>query len=149
MRVAPARAEAAQLSPLTPIEEFYPPQLSPSGPCSLGAALGLLNDSLDHDLIPDSVDLGRYGDRRPIVLIFMGDGNPKDEWQPQLKRLLDRKPQPMVWGIAAGNAIDNTLLQQLAPGRCMTLDAFMRDNFPRGFFLTHGVPVPKSAPPRI
>lgn len=56
---------------LEPIEEFQPPQLSASGTTALGAALRVLQQSLDNDVKP-AVKGGGKGDWKPLVFILTG-----------------------------------------------------------------------------
>ncbi len=69
--------EARCIAPLTPVEEFRLPPLSvpESGPTHTGAALRLLCDCLQHDIVKSSP--AQKGDWKPL-LFLMTDGKPSD-----------------------------------------------------------------------
>lgn len=97
-------ADQVSQSPLTPMAQFVPPQLSVAGRgVSLGAALHLLNESLDRDIILN-VPSGK-GDYTPIVFLLM-DSPPTDDWQPEAQRLRSRSTaRPLhIIGLAIGDA---------------------------------------------
>ncbi len=109
----------------TPITQFTYPSTLPGGDArSFGAALTILNQSLDHDLMPNSPI--RRGDYRPFVFILIA-GNPTDEWRGEAQRLAARRgsarPQ-QVCAITFGEHIDIDALRQIArmvlPARDMT-----------------------------
>lgn len=69
--------EARCLTPLTPLEEFKLPEIiaPESGPTHTGAALKLLSEILERDLIRSTSE--RKGDWKPLLFI-MTDGKPSD-----------------------------------------------------------------------
>lgn len=69
--------EAQCLAPLTPLEEFRLPEIvaPESGPTHTGAALKLLTEIMDRDLVRTSA--GKKGDWKPL-LFLMTDGKPSD-----------------------------------------------------------------------
>lgn len=82
--------EAKEVLPLTPIEDVILPEISvpDSGPTFLGAALELLIQRVDRDVIHGNAE--RKGDWRPL-LFLMTDGSPSDlqlyrEMIPEVKR---------------------------------------------------------------
>lgn len=106
-------SDVATQTPLTPVTHFEPPQLMAGGATALGAALHQLNDSLDHDLVPNSPE--RKGDYRPLVFL-MTDGAPTDTWEPEVQRLKSRTQATAaaVVALAIGADADIKLLQQIA-----------------------------------
>lgn len=115
----------AEMSNLVPIREFTPPRLLAGGGAALGAALHLLNQSLDRDLIPNQ--LTRKGDFRPLVFIAL-EGMPTDSWEAEAHLLQSRsrfRPFRIV-GFTVGHDADMALLQQLA-GEIHSLDAVTPD----------------------
>jgi uncharacterized protein YegL len=69
--------EARELFPLTPLEQVQVPeiQVPESGPTFLGAALNLLIQRVERDVIRSSA--GQRGDWLPLVFV-MTDGSPSD-----------------------------------------------------------------------
>lgn len=69
--------EARCLTPLTPLENFQTPKITApdSGPTHTGAALKLLCEIMDRDIVKGTAD--RKGDWKPILFI-MTDGKPSD-----------------------------------------------------------------------
>ena len=61
-------ADHADQYPMTPIDQFQPPALNAAGPTSMGAALRLLIQSIEQDLIPNTAI--QHGDFRPLVRLF-------------------------------------------------------------------------------
>jgi uncharacterized protein YegL len=107
-------AETAYQMDLVPIGSFSPPQLSANGRTSLGAALGLLNQSLDQDLVPNAP--GQKGDYKPLVFLLT-DGQPTDSWQTEAQHLATRtvnRAQNIV-ALAIGSDADIGVLQQITP----------------------------------
>ncbi len=80
-------SEAREVFPLTPLEQVRIPEIAvpASGATFLGAALDLVVQRVDRDIIHSSED--RKGDWRPLLLI-MTDGSPSD-----LQRYRDLIPQ--------------------------------------------------------
>ncbi len=85
--------------PLTELTQFNPPQLQAGGATSLGAALRLLGDSLDKDIISNSAD--RKGDYKPLVFL-MTDGLPTDNWEAAADAIKNRSKQKVATIIAVG-----------------------------------------------
>jgi uncharacterized protein YegL len=110
--------DSAYQTDLEPIQQFSPPQMTAQGLTALGAALKLLNDSLDRDIIPNQP--GRKGDYKPLVFVLT-DGQPNDSWQPEAQRLASRNPHPNVFGLAIGDDADENMLKQVAKAGVLKL----------------------------
>lgn len=105
--------QAYQLD-MVPITHFTPPQLFASGTTALGAALHLLNESLERDLIPNVP--GQKGDYKPLVFVLT-DGQPSDQWQQEAEALRGRvtSGRPLnIIGLAIGDDADTSVIQQIA-----------------------------------
>lgn len=76
--------EAQQIVPLKELTSFTPPQLVTSYGTFLGAALRLLRQAMEREIIPNKP--GQKGDYKPIVFL-MTDGHPVDEWQSEAQAL--------------------------------------------------------------
>lgn len=97
--------------PLTGLDLFHPPSLQASGSPTLGAALRLLNDSLDTDVIQPSATV--RGDYRPFVLIFVAT-NPADEWREPARLLRERThPRVNVVVVACGSEVNEPDLTEI------------------------------------
>ncbi|MBX9580181.1 MAG: VWA domain-containing protein [Gemmataceae bacterium] len=70
------RAELA--APLTELLEFQPPKLRMGSGTALGAALRMLVQCLDRDVVQSSAT--QKGDWKPVVLVLT-DGEPTDDWE--------------------------------------------------------------------
>jgi uncharacterized protein YegL len=92
-------SEACQIIPLTELPKFNAPALSASGSTPLGAALRLLNDSLDSDIVANSPE--RKGDFKPLMFLFT-DGEPTDEWGAQALALKSRTHRKLANIITLG-----------------------------------------------
>ena len=68
--------QAKQLTPLTEIAMFQPPQLRATGTTQLGDALALLADKIDQEVQKTTHDI--RGDWKPLIFI-MTDGAPTDD----------------------------------------------------------------------
>ncbi len=105
--------QARIVTPLTELVQFNPPQLQAGGARVMGAALRLLREALDHDIIPDSPS--HKGDYKAMVLL-MTDGLPSDfdVWQHEVNVLKNR-----TWDICTivamgcGGGVDQDMLKQL------------------------------------
>jgi uncharacterized protein YegL len=105
--------QAYQLD-MVPITHFTPPQLFASGTTALGAALHLLNESMESDLIPNTP--GRKGDYKPLVFLLT-DGQPSDQWESEATRLRERAAsgRPLnIIGLAIGDDADIGVIQRIA-----------------------------------
>jgi uncharacterized protein YegL len=78
---------AQQIVQLCSVEDFKPPTLKADGYTALGAAMTLLDQSLDRELKPNTE--GRKGDYRPLVFLLT-DGAPTDEWRGPVAKIKAR-----------------------------------------------------------
>ncbi len=92
-------SEAKMVVPLTELTQVQIPYLQASGSTSLGAALGVLNHSLDHDVRPNSPT--QKGDYKPLVFL-MTDGMPTDYWEQAADAIKQRPKQKVATIIALG-----------------------------------------------
>jgi uncharacterized protein YegL len=109
--IIPFESQAYQMD-LVPIQQFTAPQFSAGGGTALGAALKLLNDSLDSDLITNQP--GQKGDYKPLVFLLT-DGQPGDSWQGEAQRLKSRTTGKTanVVALAIGPDADVNMLKQV------------------------------------
>ena len=114
--------EAEQMVPLTELLDFSPPELSAGGWSAMGAALRLLNEVLDREIIPNTP--GRKGDYRPLAFL-MTDGRPSDGWKRASKALRSRPYAKLANLIAlgCGPKADMEVLGQVADVALSTEDA--------------------------
>ena len=102
-------SSAKQLIPLTELSQFVPPQLQASGCTALGAALRLVADCADKEVVKNTPET--KGDWRPMVFI-MSDGQATDDVNAAIPEFKKRK-----WGIvvacAAGIGADTNELQSI------------------------------------
>jgi uncharacterized protein YegL len=68
-------SEARQTVPLTELSQFNPPTLAATGTTSMGAALKLLSERIEAEVIKTTADT--KGDWKPVVFL-MTDGSPTD-----------------------------------------------------------------------
>jgi len=105
--------EAEQVVPLTGLLVFSPPELSAGGWSAMGAALRLLNEVLDREIIPNTP--ARKGDYRPLVFL-MTDGRPSDGWK-RASKALRKRPHAKLANLIAlgcGPKADMAVLAQVA-----------------------------------
>ncbi len=105
-------AKAEMVVPLTEIGSFVPPEFKTRQSTSLGAALRLLNESLDRDLIPNSGE--RKGDYKPLVFLLT-DGEPTDAWQEPARQLQNRKSGKVgsIIGLGCGDRVDLGVIKEV------------------------------------
>jgi len=100
-----------QVSPLTELGAFQPPNLSAGGGTSLGAALKLLAQCIDKEVLKAGET--QKGDWKPLVFL-MTDGQPTDNWQQAAADLKNKKPAPAnIIACAAGDGADEFMLKQV------------------------------------
>ena len=108
---------AEQLIPLTPLNQFNPPQLTAGGMTSLGEALKLVADCAEREVVKNTPDA--KGDWRPLVFLLT-DGCATDDVSKGLAEFKKRK-----WGIvvacAAGSGADTAELSKITEA-VVTLD---------------------------
>ena len=100
--------------PLTPLLEFHPPDLQAAGTTSLGAAIRMLNKSLDQDLVIGS-EAGK-GDWKPLVFLLT-DGEPTDNWVPAVELLHNRTEKKVgtMVVLGCGEQINQETLLKITP----------------------------------
>lgn len=101
---------ARQVTPLTELAGFTPPELAASGTTSFGGALKLLLNCMDREVKKGTPD--QKGDWKPLVFILT-DGQPTDQWQGVADDLKKRRPANIV-AVACGNGADTTILKQVS-----------------------------------
>lgn len=108
---------------LVPIDQFVPPTLEAGGRRVLGAALNLLANSIEHDLVVTDPKRGIHGDYRPLVFLIT-DGPPEDEYLGARKRLdaLRGNLRPTIVALGAGPDVDLNVLRQITPNVFMMHD---------------------------
>lgn len=108
---------AAVISPLTEVAMFQAPTLKASGLTALGAALGLLAERIEADVVKNTPS--QKGDWKPLVFL-MTDGEPTDDWRPGLERLR-QVPTGVIVACAAGPRASTEVLKQITEA-VVTLD---------------------------
>lgn len=102
---------AKTLVPMVEVVSFYPPKLPLGGGTSLGAALDVLMDSIDKDVVKTTPD--RKGDWKPIVYLFT-DGRPTDNSTQSLSRWVNSyaKKSTLI-AVGLGKSADLGVLRKL------------------------------------
>lgn len=100
---------AKQTVPLTELFSFQEPALSVEGITSLGAALKLLAEKIDTEVLKTTAEM--KGDWKPMVFIFT-DGMPTDDIRQGIEALRKAKTAIVV-ACAAGPKADDTILKQI------------------------------------
>lgn len=100
---------AQQIIPLTDLATFQMVDLRASGTTALGAALSLVAERIDNEVM--STTLERKGDWKPLVFI-MTDGIPTDDWRQGLAAFSKKKTAFTV-ACAAGSGVDTNILKQI------------------------------------
>jgi len=123
-------ADQAYQTAFVPITQFTPPALQANGACAFGGALHLLNESLDHDIIPHR---GRKvkGDFKPLVFLLT-DGHFTDHWQTEAQRLMSRN----VYTIGIGVGADMNVIRQITRAAMLMQDFSFQ--IIRGLFSGYG-----------
>jgi uncharacterized protein YegL len=101
--------EARQIVPLTELHSFTPPDLHVAEGRVLGAALKLLSQSIDSEVIKQSAN--EKGDWKPIIFILT-DGSPTDRWQ-EAAADLKSKFRPNIIAVACGDGADINVLKSI------------------------------------
>ena len=101
---------ASQAVPLTELALFQVPQFQASGQTSMGAALSLLADRINAEVVKTTAEV--KGDWKPLVFL-MTDGQPTDSWRKGLEALRKVKTGIIV-ACAAGPGADTNLLKEVA-----------------------------------
>jgi len=98
---------------LTPIDKFQPPTLSASGMTAMGAALRLLAQSIDQDLLMNTPT--QHGDFRPLVFLLT-DGAPTDNYKDAIQKLqsLRGSQKPTIVALGCGDAVNKNMLREVS-----------------------------------
>ena len=102
-------SNAQQITPLTELAMFQPPTIDAGGGTALGAALSLLAQKVDTEIIKTTQDV--KGDWKPIVFL-MTDGEPTDNLEKGLADFKTRK-FGMVVACAAGQGANTNTLKKI------------------------------------
>lgn len=112
---------------LTELMAFTPPTLKAEGNTPLGAALRLLNQSIDHDVL---LNTGQHtGDWKPLIFLFT-DGEPTDDWRVpagELKARTRAKAANII-AVGCGSSANVTMLKEITETVML-----MKDVNPRTF----------------
>lgn len=120
--------EAKQATPLTEITAFQTPGLQASGQTSMGAALEMLCQCIDNEVVKTSPD--KKGDWKPLVFI-MSDGAPTDNLDKGLDDLKSRNFAMIIACAAGPNA--NVPVLQLITDNVVRLDSLDSESI-KAFF---------------
>ncbi|MDR2300811.1 MAG: VWA domain-containing protein [Deltaproteobacteria bacterium] len=105
-------AKARVVTPLTDIGNVKPPILSIKPGTSLGAALDLLGQSIEKNLVKNTAET--KGDYKPLVFILT-DGQPTDDWTSAVSKLKNVTPHvATIYGIGCGDEVDFETLSKIA-----------------------------------
>jgi uncharacterized protein YegL len=99
---------------LTPLDQFQPPSLSASGSTAMGAALGLLAQSIQQDLVLNDPSRHQHGDFRPLVFLLT-DGMPTDSYKDALQKLksLRGSYRPTIVALGCGSQVKTSMLHEV------------------------------------
>jgi len=105
--------EPRQIVPLTEVISFNPPALEARGWSAMGAALRLLDQRLDEEILTNSEE--QKGDYKPQVFL-MSDGRPSDAWKMAVKTLRKRHTNTLgtIIALGCGPKADLETLSQVA-----------------------------------
>lgn len=111
-------SSATQTVPLTDLASFQIPEIAAGGCTALGAALDLVCDCAEREVVKSTSDV--KGDWRPMMFL-MTDGVPTDNPKSGIDRF-----RKMKWGVAvscaAGSGADTKLLERITPECVVSLD---------------------------
>lgn len=102
-------SEATQSVPLTELITFQLPEMEARGTTAMGAALTLLNDRVNSEVIKTTPE--RRGDWRPLVFLLT-DGIPTDDLQAGINAL-DKSKLGIFVACAAGPHADTSQLKKI------------------------------------
>lgn len=102
---------AKTIAPMVEVVSFYPPKLPLGGGTSLGAALDVLMDSMDKNVIKTTSE--KKGDWKPIVYLFT-DGHPTDNFAQSVSRWNSSyaKKSNLI-AVGLGKSVDLSILRRL------------------------------------
>lgn len=111
-------SSATQTVPLTDLAFFQIPEIAAGGCTALGAALDLVCDCAEREVVKSTSDV--KGDWRPMMFL-MTDGVPTNNPKSGIDRF-----RKMKWGVAvscaAGSGADTKLLERITPECVVSLD---------------------------
>jgi uncharacterized protein YegL len=123
-------AKARQVVPLTEVQAVPPPRLSIQPGTSLGAALDLLRECIEAEVVKTTAS--QKGDFRPLVFILT-DGQPTDQWAQAADRLRGVKPRlAHIYAIGCGDEVDFSPLSRVAD-LCIYMRGLSTDSFAKFF----------------
>lgn len=122
---------ANQVVPLTSITNFTPPSLAAGGVTALGGALRVLGQALDREVT--STTAGKKGDYKPLVFLLT-DGEPTDDWAPELSALKARQDKKVgnIIALGCGDSVNTDVLRQITD-QVLLMPDVTSDNL-RAFF---------------
>ena len=105
-------ADNAKQYRLIALDRFVPPSLEASGKKSMGAALHLLADSIEQDLIFHASV--QKGDFRPLVFLLT-DGEPTDNYRRAVSRLKQLRGihKPTIIALGCGSNVNTAMLGEI------------------------------------
>ena len=123
-------AKARQLVPLTEVPAISQPNLAIRPGTCLGAALNLLHDCIQREVIKTTAE--QKGDFRPLVFILT-DGQPTDQWLEAAQRLKNTSPSlANIYAVGCGDEVDFTTLNRIADV-CIHMRGLSPDSFANFF----------------
>jgi len=102
--------DAQQIVPLTEVYNFLMPEIQASGKSALGAALLMLANKLDNEVIKSTTEV--KGDWKPLVFIMI-DGGHSGGWKKSLIEL-KKKNIGMIVSCAMGKGVNIDVLKQIS-----------------------------------
>lgn len=102
---------AQTIAPMVEVVSFYPPKLPLGGGTSLGAALDVLMESIDKNIVKTTPD--KKGDWKPIVYLFT-DGHPTDNFAQSVSRWNSSYANKAnLIAVGLGKSVDLSILRKL------------------------------------
>lgn len=120
--------EAKQIVPLTDLASFQMVDIKAQATTALGAALGLLADKMETEIIKTTTE--QKGDWKPLTFI-MTDGVPTDDWQQGFNKL-KAVNKGLIVACAAGSGADDSILKQITDS-VVRLDSADSDSISKFF----------------
>lgn len=102
-------SSAKQITPLTELASFQPPQLVATGSTALGEGLALLAQRIEAEVTKTTPEV--KGDWKPLIFL-MTDGEPTDNWQKGIDALKKVRTGIIV-ACAAGPSANTSILKQI------------------------------------
>lgn len=126
--------KAKTLSPLTELYKFYPPTFPIGGGTSLGAAMNLLMDEMDKNIVKATEET--KGDWKPIVFLFT-DGTPTDDPTVSFTRWNQKyRCKANLVAISIGDNVNTQVIGQISDNVMRlnetddeTFNAFFKENY--------------------